>query len=98
MTSMSVTTGRRLPRRPGSLSDMARTNRRLVLALDQFTSTALPFYLELIARYAAKIQRVNKQFYFHNMKYFRLCPKKVFTHILRDTKPRDRGSQVLQIS
>ena len=59
MTSMSVTTGRRLPRRPGSLSDMARTNRRLVLALDQFTSTALPFYLELIARYAAKIQRVK---------------------------------------
>ena len=59
MTSVSVTTGRRLPRRPGSLSDMARTNRRLVLALDQFTSTALPFYLELIARYAAKIQRVK---------------------------------------
>ena len=63
MTSMVVTPGRRLPRVPGSLSDMAvtrvTTNRRLVLALDQFTSTALPFYLELIARYAAKIQRVN---------------------------------------
>ena len=44
---------------PGSLSDMATTNRRLVLALDQFTSTALPFYLELIARYTAKIQRVG---------------------------------------
>ena len=60
MSSVSVTPGRRLlPRRPGSLSDMATTNRRLVLALDQFTSTALPFYLELIARYTAKIQRVG---------------------------------------
>ena len=57
-TSVSGITGRRLPRRPGSLSDMATTNRRLVLALDQFTSTALPFYLELITRYATKIQRV----------------------------------------
>ena len=57
---VSGTQGRRLlPRRPGSLSDMATTNRRLVLALDQFTSTALPFYLELIARYTAKIQRVG---------------------------------------
>ena len=83
MTSMTVTTSRRLPRRPGSLSDMARTNRRLVLALDQFTSTALPFYLELIARYAAKIQRVNKHFDFHNTKYFRLCPKKVYSYFER---------------
>ena len=29
-----------------------------MLALDQFTCTALPFYLELINRFAAKIQRV----------------------------------------
>ena len=60
MSSMAVTPGRRLPRVPGSLTDMAATtNRRLVLALDQFTSTALPFYLELIARYTSKIQRVG---------------------------------------
>ena len=46
-----------------SYSDIVTTNRRLVLALDQFTSTALPFYLELITRYTNKIQKVTKNFY-----------------------------------
>ena len=46
-----------------SYSDIVTTNRRLVLALDQFTSTALPFYLELITRYTNKIQKVTKHFY-----------------------------------
>ena len=47
----------------GSYSDIVTTNRRLVLALDQFTSTALPFYLELITRYTNKIQKVTIHFY-----------------------------------
>ena len=42
-----------------SYSDIVTTNRRLVLALDQFTSTALPFYLELITRYTNKIGKVT---------------------------------------
>ena len=46
-----------------SYSDIVTTNRRLVLALDQFTSTALPFYLELITRYTNKIQKVTRHFY-----------------------------------
>ena len=46
-----------------SYSDIVTTNRRLVLALDQFTSTALPFYLELITRYTNKIQKVTIHFY-----------------------------------
>ena len=47
----------------GSYSDIVTTNRRLVLALDQFTSTALPFYLELITRYTNKIQKVTLHLY-----------------------------------
>ena len=47
-----------------SYSDIVTTNRRLVLALDQFTSTALPFYLELITRYTNKIQKVTIHFYY----------------------------------
>ena len=39
---------------------LVTTNRRLVLALDQFTSAALPFYLELVSRYTNKIQRVMR--------------------------------------
>ena len=39
---------------------LVTTNRRLVLALDQFTSAALPFYLELVSRYTTKIQRVMR--------------------------------------
>ena len=50
----------RTPRRHMSYTDIVTTNRRLVLALDQFTSTALPFYLELLARFTHKIQRVRK--------------------------------------
>ena len=46
-----------------SYSDIVTTNRRLVLALDQFTSTALPFYLELITRYTNKIEKVTEHFY-----------------------------------
>ena len=42
-----------------SYCDIVTTNRRLILALDQFTSTALPFYLELITRYTNKIQKVE---------------------------------------
>ena len=34
-----------------------------MLALDQFTSTALPFYLELITRYTNKIQKVTLYVY-----------------------------------
>lgn len=52
---------RRMKHRYPSYSDIVTTNRRLVLALDQFTCTALPFYLELINRYTAKIQKVGYQ-------------------------------------
>ena len=50
---------RRMKHRYPSYNDIVTSNRRLVLALDQFTSTALPFYLELINRYTAKIQKVG---------------------------------------
>ena len=35
------------------------TNRRLELAIDQFTSTALPFYLEVLAQHTSKILKVS---------------------------------------
>ena len=37
---------------------LCTTNRRLENALDQFITTALPFYLEVLARHALKIQKV----------------------------------------
>ena len=37
-------------------------NRRLELAIDQFTGTALPFYLEVLSRHTARIQKVIKYF------------------------------------
>ena len=56
-----------------SYCDIVTTNRRLILALDQFTSTALPFYLELITRYTNKIQKVRPEyFYFHQMEFLTL--------------------------
>lgn len=56
-----------------SYCDIVTTNRRLILALDQFTSTALPFYLELITRYTNKIQKVRREyFYFHQMEFLTL--------------------------
>ena len=59
-----VTSGRLKQRNLSqSYSDIVTTNRRLVLALDQFTSTALPFYLELITRYTNKIQKVTIHFH-----------------------------------
>lgn len=58
---LQLTVSRRMKQRQLSQSycDIVTTNRRLVLALDQFTSTALPFYLELITRYTNKIQKVG---------------------------------------
>ena len=53
-------TGVTMTRRGHYSSMMIHTsNRRLVLALDQFTCTALPFYIELITRYTHKIQKVK---------------------------------------
>ena len=61
---ISAASGRlKQPNLSQSYSDIVTTNRRLVLALDQFTSTALPFYLELITRYTNKIQKVTIHFY-----------------------------------
>ena len=50
-TSKSLTSPRHL--RP------CTKNRRLELAIDQFTCTALPFYLEVLARHTSKIQKVH---------------------------------------
>ena len=37
-------------------------NRRLELAIDQFTGTALPFYLEVLSRHTARIHKVLRCF------------------------------------
>ena len=65
-TSLSKTTVTQFPSRKISSKSLtsprhltpSTKNRRLELAIDQFTGTALPFYLEVLARHTLKIQKV----------------------------------------